>query len=162
MGPVVSSRSEHSITGDVVLFVALLSTALALGGTLAHALELLNKIAMPRDQYFIVQTIYRGWNRLAFLLAIELISMLAVVVIYRRQPWVFWPGVVALLCLAGSKAVFWIYTYPANVATSNWTAIPEDWELLRRTWEYSHAAGAALQVLAMSALIAAALARVRG
>ena len=74
----------------------------------------------------------------------------------------FWPGVVALLCLAGSKAVFWIYTYPANVATSNWTAIPEDWELLRRTWEYSHAAGAALLVLAMRALIAAALARVRG
>ena len=63
---------------------------LALGGALAHALELPNKIGTPRDDYFVVQSIYRGWNRLAFLLAIELISMLALVVLYRRQRPVFW------------------------------------------------------------------------
>ncbi len=69
--------------------------------------------------------------------------------------------VAAVLCLGGAQALFWIYTYPANVATNNWTSIPENWEILRRNWEYSHAPGAAFQVLAMSAIIVAALARAR-
>jgi hypothetical protein len=38
---------------DVAFFVALLATALALGGALAHALELPNKIEMVREHYFI-------------------------------------------------------------------------------------------------------------
>jgi hypothetical protein len=59
------------------------------------------------------------------------------------------------------NAVFWTYTYPANLATDNWTAIPTRWEDERARWEYSHAAGAAFQILAMSALIIAALARAR-
>lgn len=45
------------------------------------------------------------------------------------------------------------------VATDNWTDIPANWEVLRRSWEYSHAVGAMFQVLAMSSLIIAALAR---
>ena len=44
-------------------------------------------------------------------------------------------------------------------ATDNWTAIPADWDSLRTRWEYSHALGAAFQVLAMSALIIAVLGR---
>src|SRR3954470_20056663 len=31
----------------------------------------------------------------------------------------------------------------------NWTKVPEDWEALRWRWEYSHAAGAVCQILAM-------------
>lgn len=151
------SRSTY----DVVFFVALLSTTLALGGALAHLFELPNKIGLAREQYFVVQSIYAGWNRLAYVLAIELISMLALILMSRGQPYVFWPSVVALLCLAAAQAVFWIYTYPANMATDNWTLIPENWETLRRSWEYSHAAGAAFQLLAMSALIVAVLARGR-
>jgi hypothetical protein len=59
-----------------------------------------------------------------------------------------------------AQLVFWTYTYPANAATDNWTVVAADWETLRRQWEYSHAVGAVLQLLAMSALIIAAL-RVR-
>jgi hypothetical protein len=36
--------------------------------------------------------------------------------------------------------VFWAFTYPANVATNNWTVVPDTWASLRRQWEYSHAA----------------------
>ena len=146
---------------NLVFFVALLATALALGAALAHALELPNKIGLPRDEYFIVQKAYRGWNQLAYLLLIEAVSMVAVAVLSRREPQVLWPTIMAILCLVAAQAVFWAFTYPANVATQNWTAIPENWEALRRRWEYSHAVGAAFQVLAMSSLIIAALARAR-
>jgi hypothetical protein len=37
-----------------IWFVALLSTALAMGGALAHALELPNKIDLASDQYFML------------------------------------------------------------------------------------------------------------
>jgi len=150
---------RHSIPSDVVFFIALLATALALAAALAHALELPNKIDLPEREYFIVQQAYRGWNQLGYLLVIQLISMLAIAVVYRHEPRVLWPALAAAVCLLCAQAVFWTYTYPANVATDNWTAVPADWESLRTRWEYSHAVGAAFQVLAMSALIVAVLAR---
>jgi hypothetical protein len=144
----------------LAFFLALLSTAIALGGALAHLFELPNKISLPRERYFIVQGIYRGWAQLAYALVVEFVSILAVILLYRRRPRVFWFAVAALLCLVAAQLVFWTYTYPANAATDNWTVVAADWETLRRQWEYSHAVGAVLQLLAMSALIIAAL-RVR-
>ncbi len=147
------------MAGALALFIALLSTAIALGGALAHLFELPNKIGLPQGEYFTVQGIYRGWFQLAYVLAVQLVSMLAVVVLYRRQPLVSGFALSAVFCLAAAQAVFWVYTYPANAATANWTTVPENWEVLRLQWEYSHAAGAACQLFAMVALILAALAR---
>lgn len=152
---------RHSIAYDVVFFIALLATALALGAALAHALELPNKIHLAKDEYFVVQKAYRGWNQLAYLLVIELIAMLALATLSRHEPRVLWPTIIAIVCLIAAQTVFWIFTYPANVVTDNWTAVPAHWEDVRTRWEYSHLAGAALQVMAMSALIVAVLARAR-
>ena len=146
---------------DIAFFIALLSTGLALGGALAHLFELPNKIDLPLEEYFVVQKAYRGWWQLAYLLAFQLVSMLAVIVMSRRQPRVFGPALLAVLCLTAAQIIFWTYTFPANVATENWTKVPEDWEALRWRWEYSHAAGAVCQILAMCALILAVLARAR-
>ena len=82
----MSAHSTHARGRDVAFFVALMATALALGGALAHALELPNKIGMSREDYFIAQQLYAGWNRLAFLLAIQAAGMLALIVIYWREP----------------------------------------------------------------------------
>lgn len=146
---------------DIVCFAALLSTAIALGGALAHLFELPNKLRLPQDRYFIVQVIYRGWWQLAYVLAIQLLSISALVLLARDVKRVLWPSLVSLFSLIGAQAVFWIYTQPANVATSNWTIQPTNWEMLRRQWEYSHAAGALFQLVAMSALIIAVLTRTR-
>jgi hypothetical protein len=154
-------RSAYPAFYYMVFFVAMLATAVALGGALAHVFELPNKIDLPRDEYFIVQKIYRGWNQLAYVLLVQLVSMIALAVLSRRAAYVLWPVVVAILGLLSAQAVFWLYTYPANAATGNWTAIPDNWETLRKQWEYSHALGAAFQLLAMSALILAALAHAR-
>lgn len=146
---------------DAAFFVALIATAMALGGALAHAFELPNKIGMTREAYFTVQQIYLGWNRLAFVLLAQLIGIVAVIVLYRREGQVLWPAALALACLLAAQAVFWIWTFPANVATSNWSTQPGNWETLRSQWEYSHLAGAALQTLAMVGLIVAVLRRGR-
>ncbi|AGK59064.1 hypothetical protein HYPDE_36963 [Hyphomicrobium denitrificans 1NES1] len=140
----------------IALAIALLSTAIALGGALAHLFELPNKIALSRDDYFVVQGIYRGWDLLGFVLLVQLLSIVTVIVLSKPKRDVRLLSVIALICLVA--ALFWTFTYPANVATDNWTTIPANWEALRRSWEYSHAAGAIFQLTSMTALIGAAIA----
>lgn len=146
---------------DVVLFVVILSTVLALGAGLAHAYELPNKIGLARDAYFTVQQIYRGWAQLGYVLDVQLLSIAAVVALSRHERPVMRLALAALACLVAAQAVFWVYAYPANVATRDWTSIPSDWQALRAQWEYSHLAGAAFRLLCVGLLAAATLARGR-
>jgi tetrahydromethanopterin S-methyltransferase subunit E len=113
-----------------VQFLALVLTAIALVPAGAHLFALANKIGLAQEQYFIVQNIYRGWAN--FVLAVMLRG--------QRLPFIL--ALIAGLCVAAMLAIFFTWTYPANQATDNWTAIPADWEPLRRQWEYSHAANA--------------------
>jgi hypothetical protein len=138
-------------------FIALLFAALALGPALAHLLELPNKIGLSREDYFAVQQIYRGWALLGIVVIGALLSTLALAIAARRRRSEFVPALVAFLCIAGTQAIFWTFTYPANQATANWTLLPEGWQTLRAQWEYSHAASAVLNLAAFVALLAAVL-----
>jgi hypothetical protein len=146
---------------DLTLFIALLSATLALGGALAHLFELPNKLPLPLDRYFVVQQIYRGWWQFAYVLVIQLLSIASVIALSGGEPRVRRPAVAALLCLLAAQAVFWIWTQPANAATDNWTTQTANADALRHQWEYSHAAGAVLQLLAICSLFVAALRRGR-
>jgi hypothetical protein len=72
---------------------------------------------------------------------------------------VFWPVIISLVALTVAQVLFWTFTFPANQATHNWTTIPDNWDVLRRNWEYSHLAGAIFQMICVAALVIAALAR---
>jgi hypothetical protein len=141
----------------VALFFGLMTTALALGPALAHLLEMPNKLALPRNAYFVVQQIYAGWNLLGVVLFVQLVSIATVIAFAGNDRRLRLCAIVALLCLAGAQALFWVFTYPANAATANWKVQPDNWEALRLQWEYSHAGGAVLQLVAMASLIVGAL-----
>jgi hypothetical protein len=142
-------------------FPSLVFVALCLGPVLAHLLELPNKISLGRDDYFTVQQSYRGWALLGVLIALALASMIALAWLARRSPAVLYWVLTALLCIVAAQAVFWIFTFPANVATDDWTETPENWQSLRVRWEYSHAVGSILTLAALVALIASLLVRTR-
>jgi hypothetical protein len=144
---------------NIAFFVALLASALVLGPALAHLFELPNKIGLPRDEYFIVQKVYRGWSLLGWLLLLQVASLAAAAYLVRMEPRALALVLLALVAVMAAQIVFWLFTYPANVATMNWTISPDKWESLRRQWEYSHAAGAILQLLAFSLLALAVLSR---
>ncbi len=38
----------------------------------------------------------------------------------------------AFLCLAATQVIFWMFTYPMNVESNNWTVTPEDCEARRQ------------------------------
>jgi hypothetical protein len=140
-------------------FLALLFAALALGPALAHLLELPNKIGLSRDEYLTVQQIYRGWALLGIVVFGALLSTLALAIAVRRRRREFIPALIAFLCIGGTQAIFWSFTYPANEQTANWTVLPDSWRALRAQWEYSHAASAVLNLAAFIALVVAVLAR---
>jgi hypothetical protein len=137
----------------IAYFFSLLFVALALGPSAAHLLELLNKIDLPVEDYFTVQQIYRGWALLGIVVFGALISTLVLTVLTYGSGSAFILNLIAFLCIVGTQVIFWTFTYPANQETSNWTVIPDNWMALRTQWEYSHAAGALLNLSAMVALI---------
>ena len=140
-------------------FFSLLFAALALAPALAHLLELPNKIGLSRDDYLTVRQIYRGWALLGFVVAGALLSTLILMVMVRKRPREFAPTLVAFLCIVGTQVVFWTFTFPTNQQTANWTMLPDNWMALRTQWEYSHAASALLNLIAVIALIFSLTAR---
>jgi hypothetical protein len=132
-------------------FLAVVSTALALVPAGAHLFELPNKIGLPRDAYFTAQGLYRGWALFGFVLFAALAANLGLAAALRRRrsPRGARLALAAGLLIALVLVVFFAWTYPASLATENWTRAPPDWEALRRRWEYSHAANAGLTFLAL-------------
>ncbi len=146
-----------SITKSVQL-AALLLTALALVPGGAHLFALPNKIGLARDPYFLVQGIYRGWALLGVVLIGALAANLVLTWMMRRERWPFVFAGLGALCIAATLVIFFAWTFPANQATSNWTVVPEHWDVLRAQWEYSHAVNAlvtfaALCCVALSVLL---------
>jgi hypothetical protein len=133
----------------IIQFLALTLTALALVPSGAHLFALPNKINLAAEQYFIVQNTYRGWSLFGVVLIGALIANLALALLLRGRGTPFVLALFAFLCIGLTLVVFFIWTYPANQATNNWTMIPDNWEQLRRKWEYSHAANAVVTFAAL-------------
>jgi hypothetical protein len=121
-------------------FLAIIVTAVALIPAGAHLFALPNKIGLPQDQYFVVQQIYA-----------EIILDFALVIATRGSAAMIGP-LIALVAALAALAIFFAWTYPANLATENWTAVPDNWQVLRRQWEYSHAAAAIVTFIGLCAL----------
>jgi hypothetical protein len=138
-------------------FLAVVLTALALAPGAAHLLALPNKIGLPQEQYFVAQGIYKGWAFTGILLFAAMIANLALAIVLREQRGA------AVLAFAGFAliglmlGIFFMWTYPANVATANWTQAPANWEALRRQWELSHAVNALIMFGALCCVSASAL-----
>ncbi|TCZ55285.1 DUF1772 domain-containing protein [Roseicella aquatilis] len=138
-------------------FLAVLLAALALVPAGAHLLALPNKLAMGREAYLAAQRAYAGWALAGAFPFAAILACLALALRQQRPPDRPWPALLAALLLAVGLGVFFAWTYPANVATANWTRLPEGWEALRAQWEWSHAANAVLTLGALCAAIRAAL-----
>lgn len=136
------------MTRAVELAAALGVTLLGLvaGTAVAHVLKMPHKLAMPYDLWFEVQsTIYDGWgSRLA---AMEVVTLVALGLAARHLGRARWPLAAALgLLLVAEAGVFLAWVAPTNTAVESWggaSVLPE-WNVLRRDWEWGHAARAAI------------------
>jgi hypothetical protein len=132
---------------------ALALTAIAFLPSGAHMFELPAKMALNREEYFLVQGIYSGWAWFVIPIAGAIVANARLFVLERRR------DSRAAFCALGSAAlialslvVFFIFVFPGNQATANWTRMPSNWEELRLAWEYGHAANALLMFTALLAV----------
>jgi hypothetical protein len=123
----------------------------------AHFFELANKMSMSPPEYMTVQKIYAGWSFFGIAVLTALLLTLLHAFIVRRDRAAFLLSLVAFLCLAATQGIFWMFTYPMNVASNNWTVTPADFEAARRQWEYSHAVNAVLTFAALVAVTSTTL-----
>jgi hypothetical protein len=140
-----------------LFFLAIVLTALALVPGGAHLFAMPNKIDLAQDAYFTAQAIYAGWSLFGIVLFACLAANLAAAVAVRRQPVPFTLSLAAFLLVAATLVIFFVWTYPANQATSNWTMAPDNWQALRSDWEYAHAVNALLTFVALCCITRAAL-----
>jgi hypothetical protein len=149
----MSQREEAAMFPKVA---AVLLTGLAMVAPGAHLFELFRKMRLPEDKYFVVQEIYRGWWIVGLLLPAALIASIALAVTVGGST-ARWLAAAAAALLAFNLAIFAIWTQPVNSMTSDWSEHVADWEMLRRQWEYSHAANAGITFAAFCAVTLAAL-----
>ena len=137
--------------------VTIVMVALCLVPAGAHFFELAIKMTLSPAAYMTVQKIYAGWSffGIPIITAILLTLVHTFMVLSDRS--VFKLSLSAALCLAATQVIFWMFTYPINVASNNWTVTPESFEAARRQWEYSHAVNAVLTFVAFVAITLSAL-----
>jgi hypothetical protein len=142
---------------NVIRFTAILFTAITLSALMAHLLELRVKINLSKENYQTVQGIYSGWQWLAiFEIGAILLTTIWAIIDRKLNP-IFSFLLTALICFILSIIVFFLFTFPTNQETLNWTNLRDNWDELRKTWEYSHAARAILSLLGFSSLVIAIL-----
>jgi hypothetical protein len=140
-----------------IQFPAILLTALDLVPGGAHLLEFRGKITLYRDAYFTTQQIYRGWAYLGAILIAAILANMSLAFAARQQRGSMLWALASTLLLSATLVLFFLFTFPANQATDNWTTVPADWWNLRLQWEYSHAINAGLTFLALCATLASCL-----
>ena len=140
---------------SLAALLALVLTAIALAPGAAHVLELPNKLPMQRDEYLTVQRVYRGWAYLGIVVVAALAATLWFALIADGPAEA--PAVIAFCAVLATQIVFWVFTFPVNRRTRDWTRAPENWEKLRDRWELSHAASAVLNFIALVCIAVAIL-----
>lgn len=139
-------------------FFTLLFAVLAFGPSFGHALEAYNKFGLDREGYLTAQRLYDGWALLGIIVYPSILLTTALVLALRKRGLSLAGALVALILQIWAQVMFWLFTWPANVATDQWTTMPPDWMDLRAQWEYAHMIGAALNLAAVIALILSLLA----
>ncbi len=140
---------------SLAALLALVLTAIALAPGAAHVLELPNKLPMHRDEYLTVQRVYRGWAYLGIVVVAALAATLWFALVADGPAEA--PAVIAFCAVLATQIVFWVFTFPVNRRTRDWTRAPENWRKLRDRWELSHAASAVLNFIALVCIAVAIL-----
>ncbi len=141
----------------IIAGLAIILTAIAFVPSGAHLFSLPNKISLTESDYFLVQSLYRGWSFFGAVLICSLFANAALAIALRGQGTSFYLAAAAAFCIGLVLLIFLTVIYPVNQMTHNWTVVPDNWTALRLRWETGHAIDAAIIFAALCCVTAAAL-----
>ncbi len=144
-----------------IRFVSLFCTALALGLTLTHDLEIPGKQMLSGANWLIVQhTFYGGFAVVGGVAEVlGLISTGLLLYLLRERRAAFALTLVAALSFVGMLALFAFGNNPLNQQIMTWTPVtlPANWQQTRDAWDTFHAVSSAFAALALTSLLIATL-----
>jgi hypothetical protein len=143
-------------------FFALMFTALSMGTALSHFLEMPGKMTLDGHQWLLfLQRTYHPLITFGVYFEVAAVFNVVILAVYlrRRMPAFAWT-LVAALCLIAADASYWIWIDPIgkSLVTLAAKALPAEWEEMRQQWELTHAARAAVDILALGSLVISVLA----
>jgi hypothetical protein len=137
--------------------LTIMFTALSLGPALGHLLELPAKMTYEGGLWLTVsQTLYGAFGTIgaSFEVGAVVTAVVLAILVRQRRPAFGWT-LLGALCVVAAHAAYWIWLAPVNATIAALTpeTLPADWMGLRDQWEYTHAARAALQIVALGAFV---------
>jgi Domain of unknown function (DUF1772) len=144
-------------------FIALMLTSLSLGLSMAHLLELPQRIKFERQLWVdvtVFQNVYRLFGSVGavFEIGAILAAIVLAFLVRKRRSTFYWTfGGAALLAIA--FASWLLFVAPMNAEFAQWLTnpIPTDWTRYRNQWEYAHAINAAIKLFGFSLLVLSVL-----
>ena len=145
-------------------FITILLAALALTMESAHVLELPQKMKYDAQMYSAVNTtLYRYFAIVEGMYQVGSIVAAAMLAFTVRMRWLSFGWTLAgALCLLLAFGIWLAVVNPVNrevaeALQSSSESVPVVWMQLRNRWEYGHAAGFAVQVVGLCALVLSVL-----
>jgi hypothetical protein len=131
--------------------------ALTMGMALCHLLEMPAKMTYEGALWLtLLQTLYGAFGPTSAFVETGAVTTAVVLAFFvRKHRSVFSWTLLGALCLIAANVAWWIWVFPVNSAMSALTpeTLPADWTSLREQWEYTHAARAVLQTIALGAIV---------
>jgi hypothetical protein len=144
-----------------VRFASLFLTALLSGMLFCHVLEMPEKMKLSPSTWLTVQqTLYNKFGPTASVLEpLAIVFTLVALYTVRGRRLTFALTLVAAICLIAHLISWFAVVNPVNIRVNSWSerTIPANWTSARDRWEYGHAAGAGLALVALASLSWAAL-----
>jgi hypothetical protein len=154
-----------------LLILGLMLVSVAMGLSLAHALELPGKLRLNREAYLAVQTIYYPGFTFGGLVG-EVGGMIVLCALLFLTPYGserFWWIAAAFGFFVSAHAVYWLVTHPVNnfwvkdvdmarfggMFFSLFSGKGSDWIQMRNVWEYSHVVRACLTMASLMSMTVA-------
>jgi hypothetical protein len=140
-------------------FIALMLTSLSLGLSMAHLLELPQRIKFEQQLWVdvtVFQNVYRLFGSVGavFEIGAILAAIVLAFLVRKRRPTFYWTfGGAALLAIA--FASWLLFVAPMNTEFARWLTnpIPTDWTRYRNQWEYAHAINAIIKLFGFGLLV---------
>jgi hypothetical protein len=102
-------------------------------------------INLTQDDYAALQYANHSWAWLEFIRLASFFSIVGLLFFEREHNRVFWPIQGAFITQLLIIMLYFAFTLPINVTTSNWTFFPDsNWGWLRIEWEYANAISAVI------------------
>ncbi|HET7833866.1 MAG TPA: hypothetical protein VFK88_12970 [Gallionella sp.] len=137
--------------------ITIMFTALSMGMAFSHLLELPAKMTYDAALWLMLQhTLYGAFGLIGAVIEVSAVLTAAILaILVQKRRLAFGWTLLGALCLAAGHAAWWIWVAPVNdvIAPLTRATLPADWENLRNQWEYTHAAHAVLQIIALGALV---------